>query len=126
MLDREEYIEQRHFFRVYRERIEQNTPAQEILASVRDEILTTTKLPMAIDFLAGELSLKGRVSDGMQQLGHYFSPFQTFVVEKAEAEIGRFDFDQALLILGSHGVTFAVRDRLALDAHSRRLLDRFL
>ncbi|MDR7094713.1 cyanophycin metabolism-associated DUF1854 family protein [Hydrogenophaga laconesensis] len=32
----------------------------------------------------------------------------------------------ALLILGSHGVTFAVRDRLALDANSRRLLDRFL
>lgn len=33
---------------------------------------------------------------------------------------------QALLIQASHGVSFAVRDRLALDAHSRRLLDRFL
>ena len=32
----------------------------------------------------------------------------------------------ALLILSSHGVTFAVRDRFALDANSRRLLDRFL
>ena len=99
MLDREEYIEQRHFFRVYRERIEQNSPAQEILASVRDEILTTTKLPMAIDFLAGELSLKGRVSDGMQQLGHYFSPFQTFVMTKAEEEGARFDIRIALAIL---------------------------
>lgn len=99
MLDREEYIEQRHFFRVYRERIEQNTPAQEILASVRDEILTTTKLPLAIDFLAGELSLKGRVSDGMRQLGHYFSPFQTFVMTKAEEEGARFDVRIALAIL---------------------------
>ena len=33
---------------------------------------------------------------------------------------------QALLILSSHGVCFGVRDRFALDAHSRRLLDRFL
>lgn len=99
MLDREEYIEQRHFFRVYRERIEQNTPAQEILASVRDEILTTTKLPMAIDFLAGELNLKGRVSDGMRQLGHYFSPFQTFVMTNAEEEGARFDIRIALAIL---------------------------
>lgn len=99
MLDREEYIEQRHFFRVYRERIEQNTPAQEILASVRDEILTTTKLPMAIDFLAGELNLKGRVSEGMRQLGHYFTPFQTFVMANAEDEGARFDIRIALAIL---------------------------
>ena len=32
----------------------------------------------------------------------------------------------ALLVLSGHGVTFAVRDRLALDGPSRRLLDRFL
>jgi len=99
MLDREEYIEQRHLFRVYRERIEQNTPAQEILASVRDEILTTTKLPMAIDFLAGELNLKGRVSEGMRQLGHYFTPFQTFIMARAEEEGARFDIRIALAIL---------------------------
>ena len=99
MLDREEYIEQTHLFRVYRDRIEQNTPAQEILASVRDEILTTTKLPMAIDFLAGELSLHGRVSEGMRQLGHYFSPFQTFIMSKAEEEGARFDIRVALAIL---------------------------
>ncbi len=99
MLDSEEFIEQRHFYRVYRERVEQNMPAQEILAAVRDEILTTTKLPMAIDFLAGELNLKGRVSEGMRQLGHYFSPFQTFVMAKAEEEGARFDIRIALAIL---------------------------
>lgn len=44
---------------------------------------------------------------------------------RSEDDIRRLE-GQALLILASHGVSFAVRDRLALDAHSRRLLDRFL
>ncbi len=99
MLDREEYIEQTHFFRVYRERIEENTPAQEILAMVRDEILTTTKLPMAIDFLAGEMSLRGRVSEAMKRLAHYFSPFQAYIMSKAEEEGAKFDIRIALSIL---------------------------
>lgn len=49
----------------------------------------------------------------------------TSFVLRSEDDIRRLP-DQALLILSSHGVTFAVRDRFALDAHSRRLLDRFL
>ena len=32
----------------------------------------------------------------------------------------------ALLIADSHGIQFLIRDRSALDGHSRRLLDRFL
>ena len=32
----------------------------------------------------------------------------------------------ALLITDSHGIQFLIRDRYALDAHSRRILDRFL
>jgi hypothetical protein len=44
---------------------------------------------------------------------------------RSEDDIRRLE-GQALLIMASHGVSFAVRDRLALDAHSRRLLDRFL
>jgi hypothetical protein len=31
VLDREEYIEQEYFFRVYRERLLENVPSQEIL-----------------------------------------------------------------------------------------------
>lgn len=46
-------------------------------------------------------------------------------VLRSEDDIRRLD-GQALLIQSSHGVCFAVRDRGALDAHSRRLLDRFL
>jgi hypothetical protein len=49
----------------------------------------------------------------------------TSFVLRSEDDIRRLE-GQALLILASHGVSFAVRDRLALDAHSRRLLDRFL
>ncbi|MFG0332694.1 MAG: hypothetical protein ACF8TS_04955 [Maioricimonas sp. JB049] len=98
-LDREEYIEQAYFFRVYRERLEQNTPAQEILALIREEILATTRLPMAIDFLAAELALHGRVSDGMARLSHYFTPFQTFVVGKAEDDQSRMDMRIALQVL---------------------------
>jgi len=49
----------------------------------------------------------------------------TRFVLRSEDDIRRLE-GQALLIQASHGVSFAVRDRLALDAHSRRLLDRFL
>ncbi len=50
---------------------------------------------------------------------------RTDFVLRSEDDIRRLE-GQALLIQASHGVSFAVRDRLALDAHSRRLLDRFL
>ena len=98
-LDREEYIEQAYFFRVFRERLEDNTPAQEILTGIREEILATTKLPMAIDFLVGEVQLNGRLGDGMARLGHYFLPFQTFIMQRAEDDESRFDFRIGLQIL---------------------------
>ena len=99
LLSREEYIEQAYFFRVYRERLEDNLPSQEILGSIAEEVLATTKLPMALDFLKGEILLTGRMSDGMGRLTHYFTPFQTFVMSKAEAYKARFDQKTALQIL---------------------------
>jgi len=99
MLDREEYIEQAYFFRVYRDRLLENVPAQEILTQIREEILATTKLPMAIDFLGGELQLHGKISAGMLRLPHYFTPFQSFVVSRAEADESKFDIRLALQIL---------------------------
>ncbi len=98
-LDREEYIEQAYFFRVYRERLEDGTPSQEILAGLKEEVLATTKLPMAIDFLIGEIQLNGRIGAGMERLSHYFLPFQTFIIQKAEEDYSRFDFRIALKIL---------------------------
>jgi hypothetical protein len=99
MLDRDEYIEQAYFFRILGERAGQNLATQDLLKSVREEILATTKLPLAIDFLASELKLTGVFGPAMARLGHYFTPFQTFVVEAAEFERGKFDFTVALAIL---------------------------
>ena len=99
MLDREEYIEQAYFFRVLGERMERNLATQDLLVALREEILATTKLPMALDFLASELRLSGVFAPAMTRLAHYFTTFQTFVVAEAERERGRFDFLVALQIL---------------------------
>jgi hypothetical protein len=99
MLDREEYVEQAHLFRALQERQQQHMPMQELLGSLREEILATTKLPMAIDFLLGELLHAGRASSAMARLGHYFTPFQTYVMMEAENDRGRFDMRTGLQIL---------------------------
>lgn len=99
LLDREEYIEQAYFFRVYRERIQEGLPSQEILQTIREEALATTKLPLALDFLRGEVLLKGQLSDGMAHLAHYFTAFQTYVISRSEAERSRFDQTIALEVL---------------------------
>lgn len=49
----------------------------------------------------------------------------THFVLKGEEDIRRLQ-PPALLIADSHGIHFLIRDRLALDTHSRKLLDRFL
>lgn len=98
-LDREEYIEQAYLFRTFRERLDDSTPAQEVLGGIREEILATTRLPMAIDFLYGEMQLNGRLGGGMARLEHYFTKFQAFVVDRAEEDEAKFDFRTALLVL---------------------------
>jgi hypothetical protein len=98
-LGREEYIEQSHFFRALGERLAGNVPAQEVLASVREEVLATTKLPMAIDFLLGELRHEGLLGPAMSRLPHYFTPFQAYVVRESENERLRFDLRVGLDIL---------------------------
>ncbi len=72
---------------------------QDLLKSVREEILATTKLPMAIDFLASESRLVGVFAPAMARLPHLLTTFQTYVVEMAERRRGRFDFSVALAIL---------------------------
>ena len=100
-LGREEYIEQTHFFRALGERLAENVPAQEVLASVREEVLATTKLPLAIDFLLGELRHEGVLGPAMAHLPHYFTPFQAFVVQESESERLRFDLRVGLEILAT-------------------------
>jgi hypothetical protein len=99
MLDREEYIEQAYLFRVFAERLVAGVAAQEALSSIGQEVLATSKLPMAIDYLVAELKLVGTLSTAMSRLPHYFTGFQTFVTTQAEREGGRFDLRTALSIL---------------------------
>lgn len=99
MHDREEYIEQAYFFRTLRERMADNQPAQEILGWLHEEILSTTRLPMAIEFLASELKFSGMLHPAFARLEHYFTPFQAFVVAQAEQDRSRFDLSTGLLIL---------------------------
>ncbi len=99
MFDSEEYVEQAYFFRVLSERMNQAMASQEVLSSLREEVLATSKLPMAIDFLSGELRLHGVMSPAMAKLSHYFTPFQTFIFAEAEVEGGQFDLAIGLEIL---------------------------
>jgi hypothetical protein len=99
LLDREEYVEQAYFFRTLRERMLQAVSTQDLIEAIRQEILATTKLPIALDYMGQELRHTGGFATAMRQLAHYFTPFQTYVVEEAEREGGRFDFRVALEIL---------------------------
>lgn len=98
-LDREEYIEQAYLFKTLRERMQQGMSTQDLLEAVRQEILATTMLPFAVDYMVGELRMTGGFSTAMARLPHYFTPFQTYVVHEAEKAEGRFDFRIALEIL---------------------------
>jgi hypothetical protein len=99
VLDREEYIEQAYFFRVLRERLAENVAAQEVLEHLHQEVLSTTRLPYAIQFLATELKHSGLLSSGFSRLSHYFTAFQTFVIQMTEEAAHRFSVETALLIL---------------------------
>ena len=98
-LPREEYVEQRHFFATLRDRLAAGVATQDALGQVREELLATTKLPLAIDLLGDELRQTGRLGPAMARLGHYFTPFQAFLVERSEEDRTRFDGPVAFLIL---------------------------
>jgi hypothetical protein len=99
MLDREEYIEQAYLFRILGQRLPQNMPLQELLVQVGEELLASTKLPLAVGFMRAELEHSGAISQAMAQLAHYFTPFQTYMIHEAENERGRFDMRIALAVL---------------------------
>ena len=99
MLDRDEYVEQAYFFRVLGERLRDNVPMQELFRLLQDEVLSTTNLPLAINYMLGELKHSGCFGPAMAKLDHYFTDFQTYVIRAAEQESGRFDMRVAISIL---------------------------
>jgi hypothetical protein len=128
-LMREEYVEQAHFFETLLLRLRDNMPAQEVLASIREELLATTKMPLVVDFLLAELRHQGAFAEGMHQLAHYFTPFQCYVMREAENDRKRFDMQVALEILGcevgyrSEGISRQGLFFYQLEAISRNRLD---
>jgi hypothetical protein len=101
VLDKAEYIEQSYFFKALLERIGGSIPLQELMEQTKFELLSTTRLPMAIDVLLAELKHHGRMHSGMQVLSHYFVPFQVFLIAEAENDRGRFDYRTGLQILAA-------------------------
>ena len=99
MLAKEEYVEQAYLFRTLRERMQQDFSTQELLRAVKQELLSTTQLPLAVEFLGDELRHTGGFATAMARVPHYFTPFQAFVVAEAERDTGRFDFRIALEVL---------------------------
>jgi hypothetical protein len=99
LLEREEYIEQAYLFRVMRERMAEGMATQEVLERIDQEILSTTRLPFAVQFLKAEVKHTGLLSSGFARLPHYFTPFQAFVVQATEQEVLRFSMELALLVL---------------------------
>jgi hypothetical protein len=98
-LEREEYVEQAYFFRALRDRMAEGQATQTVLERVHQEILSTTRLPFAVQFLATEIKHSGLLSTGFARLSHYFTAFQTFVVASTEDEGKRFSADVGLLVL---------------------------
>jgi hypothetical protein len=99
MLNSEEYIEQAYLFQALHERLPENIPIQSVLEQVREETLSTTRLPLAVDYLLAELRYSGTMAPAMRQLDHYFAPFQTYLIDESENDRGRFDVRLAVEIL---------------------------
>ncbi len=104
LLEREEYVEQAYLFHGLADRMNSADPVQEVLVHLREEILATTKLPMAVDYLLAELNHVGTMSSAMKKLSHYFTAFQTYLVSEAENERGRFDMNTALTVLEQEAI----------------------
>jgi hypothetical protein len=51
---------------------------------------------------------------------------KTEFVLRGDEDIRRIGADGALMVADSHGIQYLVRDQFALDAHSKKILDRFL
>ena len=99
VLEREEYIEQAYFFHTFRERLIDGLPSQEILARIGEELLSTTRLPLAVSFLHVEMKGTGPMGPAMARISHYFTPFQAHVIGQAEHDTAGSPMEQALLVL---------------------------
>ena len=99
VLSTEEYVEQAYLFKALMERTSAEEPVQDLLGYLREEVLSTTKLPMAIDFLLAELKQLGTMATAMKRITHYFTPFQSFLISTAEDDHCQLQMTTALHLL---------------------------
>jgi hypothetical protein len=103
LLPTDEYIEQAHLFASLAKQVsvepELQQPLQILLQWLKQEVLATAKLPLAIDYMIAELKHVGTIGTAFAKLPHYFAAFQTYLITEAESESGRFDIWQAFRIL---------------------------
>ena len=99
VLSVEEYVEQAYLFKALKDRMSADEPVQDLLGYLREEVLATTKLPLAIDFLLAELKQLGTMATAMKRIAHYFTPYQSFLVATAEDDHSRFEMSMALHLL---------------------------
>ena len=99
ILSKEEYVEQAYLFKALMERMSADEPIQDLLGYLREEILATTKLPMAIDFLLAEVKQLGTMGTAMKRIAHYFTPFQSFLISTAEDDYAQLQMQSALHLL---------------------------
>ncbi len=98
-LPAEEYIEQAWMFASLKDRLSGSEPIQVLLAHIKQEILATCKLPLAIDYMLAELNHSGSIALAMKKLDHYFAPFQAWLMGATEDDRGRMDILTATSIL---------------------------
>lgn len=99
ILPHEEYVEQAYLFKALMERMSADEPVQDLLGYLREEVLATTKLPMAIDFLLAEVKQLGTMATAMKRIAHYFTPFQSFLIATAEDDHAQLEMRTALHLL---------------------------
>lgn len=97
----EEYIEQSHLFQLLHEQAGGEFPLQDLLEQLRHEILATTRLPIAMEYMLTEVKHSGLLGPAMHQLSHYFTPFQTFLIDQSELDTGRFMMNTALQVMAA-------------------------
>ena len=88
-----------HLFGLLRARAKESIPIQELLDQLQHEILSTTKLPMAMGYLLTEVRHSGLLSPAMYKMRHYFTEFQSYLVKESESDTGRFLMETALQIM---------------------------
>ena len=125
ILDREEYIEQAYFFHVLRERLAANMATQDVLERVHEEILATTRLPYAIQFIATEVKHTGLLSSGFSRLPHYFLDASSV---NASSAVSLTDLGKGRLVAARNSSSMPVRPastmRLGTSAATSSSLSR--